>query len=293
MTNMEIDLALKGGLVHTNLADHCRAVVRCDLAHEILRTPIASLGPAHLPCAPIVLSQLLSADRASADAEWNAGRWQVPEPWNGHLASAPILFIGQNPSADFSEDYPRASFLQQPDADETVLQTFVHRFDSMITDGSRPKRLDNGVARSNPFLRTLNILAARLLNCDTESVRPGFDYALTEAVRCKSANAIGLDQALPLCASRFLPSTLSLSGARIIVCMGSAAQRAFCIATNLPLPSGRLSEQRGITHTWNDKYVLFLTHSNYRGTRKLEDVLPDSVVAEVSFRSRPSSDEKT
>lgn len=285
---MEMDSKLKG-LVQKSLADHCREIVRCDLAHEILRTPIASLGTAHLPCAPIVISQLLSADCASTDAEWNAGRWQVPEPWNGRLAFAPILFIGQNPSADFGEDYLRGRSLQEPGADKTMLHTFEHRFDIMITDGTRPKRVDDRVARSNPFLSTLNRLAARLLKRETKSVRPGDDYALTEAVRCKSANAIGLDQALPVCATRFLPTTLSLSGARVIVCLGGAAQRAFCLATGFPLPKGRLSDQRGIVHTWMERHVLFLTHSNYRGARKLEDVLPDGVVATVALSSQLSA----
>jgi uracil-DNA glycosylase len=280
-------------LEQASLASHCRDVTRCNLAHEILRTPIASLGITLLPCAPLVISQLLAADRAAADAERNAGRWLVPEPWNGRLATAPILFIGQNPSADFGEDYPRGSCLQLPDADETMLHTFQHRFDSMIADGSRPKRVDDRAARSNPFLRTLTRLAARLLDSDIKIVRPGEDYALTEAVRCKSANAIGLEQALPVCATRYLPSTLALSGARVIVCLGGVAQRAFCMATGFPLPKGRLSEQRGIAHVWNGRHVLFLTHSNYRGARKLEDVLPDHVVATVNLRSQLSADERT
>lgn len=280
MKKMELKLT---GLPQLSLADHCREIVRCDLAHAILRTPTASLGTTHLLCAPIVISQLLLADNASEDAERNAGRWQVPEPWNGRLALAPILFIGQNPSVDFGEDYPRARSLREPGADTTMLHTFEHRFATMIADGSRPKRVDDCAARSNPFLSTLSRLAARLLKRETMSVRPGDDYALTEAVRCKSANAIGLDKALPVCATKYLPTTLSLSGARVIVCLGSAAQQAFCLATGFPLPIGKLSDQRGIVHTWKDRHVLFLTHSNYRGGRKLDEVLPDNVVAEVGL----------
>lgn len=35
-----------------------------------------------------------------------AGRWLILEPWNGHLGNAPLLFIGQNPSASFREHHP-------------------------------------------------------------------------------------------------------------------------------------------------------------------------------------------
>lgn len=39
-----------------------------------------------------------------ADEPWD--RHQRPEPWNGHLETAPILFVSSNPSIDRSEPYP-------------------------------------------------------------------------------------------------------------------------------------------------------------------------------------------
>ena len=32
--------------------------------------------------------------------------FQHPEPWNGNIERAAILFVGSNPSIDFDEEYP-------------------------------------------------------------------------------------------------------------------------------------------------------------------------------------------
>lgn len=79
-------------------------VVRCENARAVLSKPLLELSTDELKCATVARSQLLAA---SKNKEMDRKlRWQVPEPWNGHLATAPILFIGQNPSADHDEDYP-------------------------------------------------------------------------------------------------------------------------------------------------------------------------------------------
>ena len=50
--------------------------------------------------------------------------FQLPEPWNGHLDNAEILFISSNPSIDPNENYPTASW-----KDEDIVSFFENRFE--------------------------------------------------------------------------------------------------------------------------------------------------------------------
>jgi hypothetical protein len=72
-----------------------------DLLLEIVRCPnvqacLADPEKKH-PCRKIVQSQ----------GEKAAEHFQVPEPWSGHLETAPILFLSSNPSISQDEEYPR------------------------------------------------------------------------------------------------------------------------------------------------------------------------------------------
>jgi hypothetical protein len=55
---------------------------------------------------------------------------QVPEPWLGNLATAPLLFISSNPSISSTEDYPRWSR-----SDDEILSYFNERFLSRFATG--------------------------------------------------------------------------------------------------------------------------------------------------------------
>ena len=48
---------------------------------------------------------------------------QMPEPWNGHLATAEIMFIGSNPSIDFDEYFPNIGW-----TDDDIFDFFENRF---------------------------------------------------------------------------------------------------------------------------------------------------------------------
>src|SRR5690606_19539297 len=99
---------------------------RCPVASECLSSP----GRQH-PCSNIVGSQDAVPD----------GAFQVPEPWSGHLSTAPILFVSSNPSISYEEEYPIQSW-----SDEDLEDYFENRFGggrkAWIHGGDRGLRTD-------------------------------------------------------------------------------------------------------------------------------------------------------
>jgi hypothetical protein len=65
------------------------------------------------PCRNVVAAQHLPRSR-----------YHVPEPWNGRIETAPILFVSSNPSFSPSEKFPLVSW-----ADDRIEEFFTTRFD--------------------------------------------------------------------------------------------------------------------------------------------------------------------
>jgi hypothetical protein len=194
-----------------------------------LRRCRAGSDPEH-PCQAIVAVQ--------AEEPWE--RHQRPEPWNGALATAPILFVSSNPSIDRTEPYPTGA------ADRQAVSSFFNRrFDDHIVGGTRPRKV-GGVpaARPVPYLNEVMRIASSLLG---RAANPGSDYAITEVVHCKSAGRRGLERrggrpgALQLCPSLYLRRIVDLSGARLVVAVGSDARRQFGRELGLPGDFGLLA----------------------------------------------------
>ena len=160
------------------------------------------------PCARVVQHQ----DCA------DGARRHVPEPWNGHLETAPILFVSSNPSYDAREHFPSAG-----DLDREIIDFFERRFDDWIVDGNRPVvRPGEGPKASVRYLSEIRRRAAEIL----PDPIPGVDYALTEVVHCKSPRRIGVAKAASHCAEAWLGRVLSASGAAVVVATGKDARRA-------------------------------------------------------------------
>lgn len=204
-----------------------------------------------LRCAPLISAQFLAAKKAATSSRPS---WQVPEPWNGRLKSAPLLFLGQNPGANHLEEYPDPTWL----SDTTrVLKFFDNRFgtgrdDAPILEGTKVRLRDqHGYANSTPFLSEVLTIASRIY---ARKARPGVDYGITEAVRCKATNAVGIERAMETCAPRHLKTTLELSGAKVVVCLGGAAKRAFTLATDAS------ESLAGKPFSWEARLVVFIEH---------------------------------
>jgi hypothetical protein len=68
------------------------------------------------PCRSVVAAQNLPRSRH-----------QLPEPWSGRIETAPILFVGSNPSFNPSERFPTQRW-----ADQTIEAFFMTRFDRTL-----------------------------------------------------------------------------------------------------------------------------------------------------------------
>ena len=245
------------------VAEHCAAVTDCEVARTVLTKPLLGLDAEQLQCVPLIAAQLFAAPRRLELQPRR--RWLLPEPWNGHLTSARLLFIGQNPSADHNEEYPTGSATWRPPAADLVKffdGRFADRPNAPIAKGTKVLLRTGEHGRPNQFLGLVRQLAGQITG-KGESVEPGVDYAITEAVRCKAANATGIERAVTTCAEKHLRQTLSLSGARVIVCLGRIAAQAMEIAAGIePLDRGQ------IVH-WGSRKVVFVHHS---GARVSKDV---------------------
>lgn len=232
------------------LQKHCSAVVDCEIARSILSRPLLQLSAVELRCVPLVSSQLLAAGEPPP----GEGRtWLLPEPWNGHLRSAKLLFVGQNPSANHLENYPDEERLGDK---AKLLRFFEGRFDSrpegaFISEGTRVRLKSGEYASPNKFLKRVRRLAKDVFGGHVE---PGVHYALTEAVRCKAAKASDVHRALENCATKHLPETLELSGAKVIVLLGATARKAFAAVTKTK------SIAVGTPFPWGDRVVVALPH---------------------------------
>jgi hypothetical protein len=158
--------------------------------------------------------------------EWGvSGReeFQLPEPWRGHLADAPLLFVSSNPSisAESGESYPRWHW-----ADERIVHYFDTSFETLIVDGAYARAADG---KKGPYVAFWGGILAHARALIGPTVVPGRDYALTEVVHCKSRQERGVggrDGALLHCTRRYLQRVLAVSSARVVITLGSMARAA-------------------------------------------------------------------
>jgi len=204
-------------------------IARCPVVSQCLANP----GLAH-GCSAIVRSQ-----RSESLAEH-----RVPEPWSGHLATAPILFIGSNPSISANES-PNAPDPRWRDSDEYITDYFENRFDRHITAREYA---------SVKFWQAVQDLATELLE---NPAIPGRDFALTEVVHCKSTAEGGVAQAMGECARRYLGRVIEASGAHIVVVLGAKAREATQATFDLHQMTGTLHL---VDVGTRPRLVIFLPH---------------------------------
>lgn len=187
---------------------------------------------------------------------------QIPEPWNGHLSEAKILYIGSNPSIDCDEVYPDSTW-----SDKKICDFFENRFKK----GKVKKTTGKEVAV--PFWTYL-INYTNWINEELKTSGKAFltkypitkqkknmydelnnDVVSTEIVHCKSKDAYGFEKACCKCGDMWMGNILNLFSGKLIVVLGKKAECAIkkCSKLNaifgnlkvpviyLPHPSRRMS----------------------------------------------------
>jgi hypothetical protein len=273
-------------LPSTATQDHFLEVARCPIVERCLDDP----EPRH-PCASIVLDQWEGIPVADRLRHWREVH-QLPEPWQGHLEQARILFVSSNPSISgtitqpiqlppppddervfrgkTASEHPSVRRVGGPKwiwADDELVDRYDASFDLYIASGTKDIRPDGSVPRATMFWSAVKRRAQELI--PERPVRPGLDYALTEAVRCKSRNERGAPEALNTCSGRYLHTTLEHAGASVFVVLGRWAKIAVERHLNVHTSSVvggpvRVGER--------ERYVAFLPHPNARAARSFAAV---------------------
>lgn len=234
-------------------------IAHCPNVTAILSAP----DPNH-PCHKIVASQKV-ADISS---------FQVPEPWNGDLANAPILFLSSNPSISEAEEYPTYKW-----PDQNIADFFTNRFGAglknWVIERKRGLNKDGSRSKATPFWAEVGNRADELLG---RSAAAGADYALTEVVHCKSRNRLGVSEALEECIRRHLDLVLGLSGARLLVVVGEDAGNAIRDYLHL---MGQQVMHGPIPIAGKERFALFLGAPGSAKPRRLVNILDPEQFAAI------------
>jgi hypothetical protein len=269
------------------LREHLAAIARCPVVEHCLDAE----HPTH-PCATIVLDQWRDISPQGRMTHWRALH-ELPEPWEGHIDRAPILFVSSNPSIGGSLSEP-LTLPPEPDTrrewlgttaskhpsvrrvggpkwdwdDDELVDFHQASFDLYIADGTHFRKPDGSLSqRPVMFWSAVKRRAQELI--PARPVRPGIDYALTEVVRCKSRGERGVADAVATCADRYLLPTLEASGAQVIVGLGRWARIKL---TELLGVRGRPAVVGPVVLGDRRRWIVFLPHPNARSPRSFEAV---------------------
>ena len=215
-------------------------IAKCHNFIQLIKTN----NPTH-PC-----DHIIDFQRKNGNAQ-NINDFQLPEPWNGDIVNAPILVISSNPAYSSCELYPTLDW-----PDPMIADFFINRFKNR---GKYSWVLNNKVLNKDgtrsKTVRYWSSIQKRIEEILGVCAKPGIDYCITELVHCKSSNEKGVKKALPVCAGNFCCDILKITGAKLIIVIGSIAKnyiKANCISPN------------GIP-------MIYLPHPNARGKKKVSD----------------------
>lgn len=211
------------------------AINRCPEVSKSRSTP-------NHPCSQIVGSQ-------------QAGAFQSPEPWRGHIETAPILFISSNPSISGEVTFPPIDW-----TDKEIIDHYQGCFDKGVPG---PYQIDAKAFNRVPFWREVRGRATEILG---RVAVPGTDFALTELVHCKSRREYGVGEALSLCTRNWLEPVLEQSCAKVLVVLGKHAETA---CSGLWRLDSRRKVHLSVPLYGSDRAIVFLPHPNARQKRNL------------------------
>ena len=234
-----------------------RKIAGCSIANRIIddleaRNPI---DEPYKSCETICLHQKEKFDGLrNEQVRFSKETFHMPEPWNGNLSTAEILFVSSNPSFDINETTPELArkenkevlpkIISDPDEDDPetkrALDEAENFFESRFIDketGSIRKEYNSQtwkrILTCAGYLlgETRSVESIEGINEDQkEKIAPRI--ALTEVVHCKSENEKGVPQALVTCYDKHTRAVIELflkspsEKPKKVVVMGEKAQRA-------------------------------------------------------------------
>jgi len=142
----------------------------------------------------------------------------IPEPWDGDIASAPILVVSSNPAYTPEElfptkDWPRnmvADYFTNRFKNRGKLYSWTYNHKILLKDGSR--------GHSVRYWSSIQKRVEELLG---RPAVPGQDYCMAEIVHCKTNQEYGVKESVDFCARKFLMRKIEVSNARLILGIGS------------------------------------------------------------------------
>lgn len=258
------------------------------LMREIATCPrIRGAWSGYGACAEVVQSQGASC----------VNEIQVPEPWNGGIQDAPLLFISSNPAFAPDEDYPTwadaddgHNLDQMAERDALIHGFFADRFEALPPAeppilNARARRKGGGRLPASRYLGNIYRLAQCIYGEDWR-LGPGTSYAVTEVVHCKSNAEAGVAAAAPVCAARYLNRVIETSCARVILALGETARIHVGAALDLRTTDRTMIHR---IHPGREEIlVCFLPHPGAWGTT-YQDALQAIDVVLLRSRLRPDA----
>lgn len=141
--------------------------------------------------------------------------FQHPEPWNGYIDKAEILFIGSNPSIDFTEIYPDDSW-----SDDDIYEYHNKRFSA---ENAYYQRNKNKVKYWQCMRKITSWLLEKSLNDGSLDA----SICATEIVHCKSKKETGVRESCYKCTKKWMTKVLSCYAGTYIVVLGKTAEPRF------------------------------------------------------------------
>ncbi|MDN8605124.1 hypothetical protein Q0N48_03760 [Corynebacterium ureicelerivorans] len=243
-----------------------RKIAGCSIANRII-DDIEARNPIDKPyksCEKICLHQKEKFDGLrNEQVRFSKETFHMPEPWNGNLSTAEILFVSSNPSFDINETTPELArkenkevlpkIISDPEKDDPETERalkeaedfFENRFikeDGSIREEYNSRTWKGILTCAGYLLEKTNsrdsikgiksVLSIKDIN-GNQKEEIARHIALTEVVHCKSTNEGGVPQALVTCYDEHTRAVIELflktpsEEPKKVVVMGEKAQRAF------------------------------------------------------------------
>lgn len=207
-------------------------IAGCEIAKERLDNLLQGIADDH-PCTSICEYQYKKISKAPEDSrskqEFTKAMFHVPEPWNGNLGKAEILFVGSNPSIDLNEDFPK--FESEKWSDDEVVKFFGKRLESYKNN------YWTGIRKYAGYILGV-IDRVRRIEKDEQDIKRKIAsrVALTEIVHCKSKGEAGVKKAAKTCfdihtnevIDYFLTTPSGSGTKKTVIFVGAKARNRLC-----------------------------------------------------------------